>query len=279
MMIVDSQFLHVYGFNFTGLDIAKSRSFGVDQQEREAGRRRRTSCSRPTSIASRTRPATSASSSARRTRASGSPRFIKGARKQLLIYDPQVDRRCDAAAGHRADQGRRRRPDHRQGRSEVGRSIKNEKYPGKRLHVRAIIRDGKRAFIGSQSLRRLELEKRREVGVIVTDESGRQADAGGLRAGLGADAERARRSGRRKRSGEKRQKTEKRAEAGEGLVAQLTRSRRRLACRALPAAIARSPSSRRGGRSRPCSTARTTSASRTRGGCRRSCSDSSGTPG
>ena len=46
----------------------------------------------------------------------------------------------------------------------------SEKFPGKRLHVRAIIRDGKRAFVGSQSLRRLELEKRREVGVIVTDE-------------------------------------------------------------------------------------------------------------
>ena len=29
MMIVDSKLLHVYGFNFTGLDIAKSRSFGV----------------------------------------------------------------------------------------------------------------------------------------------------------------------------------------------------------------------------------------------------------
>ena len=55
-------------------------------------------------------------------------------------------------------------------RSQMDRSIKSEKYPGRRLHIRAIIRDGKRAFIGSQSLRRLELEKRREVGVIVTDE-------------------------------------------------------------------------------------------------------------
>jgi len=34
-----------------------------------------------------------------------------------------------------------------------------------------IARDGKRAFMGSQSLRRLELEKRREVGVIITDQS------------------------------------------------------------------------------------------------------------
>src|SRR5579862_5045128 len=29
MMIIDGRTLHVYGFNFTGLDIEKSRSFGV----------------------------------------------------------------------------------------------------------------------------------------------------------------------------------------------------------------------------------------------------------
>lgn len=48
---------------------------------------------------------------------------------------------------------------------EVG--YPGEKFPGRRLHIRAIVRDGRRAFIGSQSLRKLE--KRREVGVIVED--------------------------------------------------------------------------------------------------------------
>jgi hypothetical protein len=38
-----------------------------------------------------------------------------------------------------------------------------------RLHVRAIIRDGTSAFMGSQSLRKLELDGRREVGVIIRD--------------------------------------------------------------------------------------------------------------
>ena len=38
-----------------------------------------------------------------------------------------------------------------------------------RLHVRAIVRDGKSAFLGSQSLRKLELEARREIGVIFHD--------------------------------------------------------------------------------------------------------------
>jgi phosphatidylserine/phosphatidylglycerophosphate/cardiolipin synthase-like enzyme len=55
------------------------------------------------------------------------------------------------------------------GKVESKWGIKGEKYPGKRLHVRSIIRDGERAFVGSQSLRRLELEKRREIGIIVTD--------------------------------------------------------------------------------------------------------------
>ena len=57
------------------------------------------------------------------------------------------------------------------GRVEAKWNVKSEKFPGKRLHVRAIIRDGKRGFVGSQSLRRLELDKRREVGVIITDVS------------------------------------------------------------------------------------------------------------
>jgi phosphatidylserine/phosphatidylglycerophosphate/cardiolipin synthase-like enzyme len=38
------------------------------------------------------------------------------------------------------------------------------------LHVRAIIRDGASAFVGSQRLRKLELDGRREVGLIVSDE-------------------------------------------------------------------------------------------------------------
>ena len=47
------------------------------------------------------------------------------------------------------------------------REVRVEKYPGGRLHVRAIVADGARAFVGSQSLRRAELERRREIGVII----------------------------------------------------------------------------------------------------------------
>jgi cardiolipin synthase len=51
--------------------------------------------------------------------------------------------------------------------SSRGEDLAHQKYPGHRLHVRAIIRDGRDAFIGSQSLRKLELDRRREVGLFV----------------------------------------------------------------------------------------------------------------
>lgn len=50
-----------------------------------------------------------------------------------------------------------------------GGTIRVQKMPGLRLHVRAMIRDGDTAFVGSQSLRALELDARREVGLIVKD--------------------------------------------------------------------------------------------------------------
>jgi hypothetical protein len=56
------------------------------------------------------------------------------------------------------------------GKVESKWNLKAEKYPGRRLHVRAIVRDGRRAFVGSQSLRKLELDRRREIGIIVIDE-------------------------------------------------------------------------------------------------------------
>src|SRR5260370_35612354 len=40
------------------------------------------------------------------------------------------------------------------------------KVAQRRLHTRTIIRDGRQGFIGSQSLRELELNARREIGAI-----------------------------------------------------------------------------------------------------------------
>jgi phosphatidylserine/phosphatidylglycerophosphate/cardiolipin synthase-like enzyme len=47
--------------------------------------------------------------------------------------------------------------------------VKVRKLADLRLHVRAIVRDGESAFIGSQSLRKLELDGRREVGIVVNN--------------------------------------------------------------------------------------------------------------
>jgi hypothetical protein len=44
-----------------------------------------------------------------------------------------------------------------------------QKLGGTRLNTRTIIRDRQQAFVGSQSLRRAELDSRREVGLIVRD--------------------------------------------------------------------------------------------------------------
>ena len=50
-------------------------------------------------------------------------------------------------------------------------AIEVTRLKGMRLHVRAIVRDGTRAFVGSQSLRKIELESRREVGLLISNPS------------------------------------------------------------------------------------------------------------
>jgi cardiolipin synthase len=95
--------------------------------------------------------------------------FIKKARKELLIYDPKVsDRLMLRLLAARAKAGVNIRMFGKLGRGASG--IEARKLPDLRLHVRAIIRDGSTAFIGSQSLRKLELDGRREIGVVVSDE-------------------------------------------------------------------------------------------------------------
>jgi cardiolipin synthase len=167
MMIVDAKVLHVYGFNFTYLDIERSRGFGlVTKQERlvqEAVKVFEADSARQPYAGSYDRFVVSPENARDRLTA-----LIKGARKQLLIYDPKVsDPALLRLLKERAKAGVEVRV--------LGKvagapgDVIAEKYPGKRLHVRAIVQDGRKLFLGSQSLRRLELDKRREVGVIVDD--------------------------------------------------------------------------------------------------------------
>jgi hypothetical protein len=94
--------------------------------------------------------------------------FLRGARKQLLVYDPKLtDPAMIRILQERVSAGVSVRILGKVGKRGAG--LTAEKFPGKRLHVRAIVRDGQQAFVGSQGLRKLELDGRREVGVIVKD--------------------------------------------------------------------------------------------------------------
>ena len=166
MMIVDGRALHVYGFNFTALDIGKSRSLGVVTRNRklvdEAQKLFEADFNRQPYVPGCDRLVVSPENARDRL-----VRFIKGAHKQRLIYDPKLT--DDAMLKVLVEKAKSGVDVRVIGRVEAKWDLKGEKFPGKRLHVRAIIRDGKRAFVGSQSLRKLELDKRREVGMVVDD--------------------------------------------------------------------------------------------------------------
>jgi len=168
LMIVDQRVLHLYGFNFTWLDMKRTRSFGIITRNRrlvdealklfeaDSGRQRYTpGCDRFVVSPENARERLTA--------------FIAGARKQLLIYDPKL---TDPTLARKVLERLKAGLDVRIiGKVGKAHSLTAAKYAGARLHVRAIVRDGHWAFLGSQSLRKLELDKRREVGLIVDNPS------------------------------------------------------------------------------------------------------------
>jgi phosphatidylserine/phosphatidylglycerophosphate/cardiolipin synthase-like enzyme len=167
MLIVDGRLLHIYGFNFTALDIEKSRSFGIattnHELVNEASKLFEADAARQPYVPSSDRLVVSPENARERL-----AEFIKGARKQLLIYDPKVsDPAMVRLLVDRVNAGVTVRILGKLGTDKS--DLTAERFPGKRLHVRAIVRDGRRAFIGSQSLRKLELEQRREVGLLITE--------------------------------------------------------------------------------------------------------------
>ena len=92
--------------------------------------------------------------------------LILRAKKELLIYDPNIaDTEMAKALVDRAKAGVTIRIIG--GMSRKNEHIDVRKLTGLRLHTRTIICDRREAFVGSQSLRRIELDERRELGVIV----------------------------------------------------------------------------------------------------------------
>jgi phosphatidylserine/phosphatidylglycerophosphate/cardiolipin synthase-like enzyme len=166
MMIVDET-LYVLGFNYTKLDIDRSRSFGIVASDKrlvkEAAKLFEADLTRQPYQPTHERFVVSPESSRELL-----TDFIKGAKKQLLLYNPKIsDRLLLRALQDRLKAGVEIRV--------IGKvdkrltSVETRKLADLRLHVRAIVRDGVAAFVGSQSLRKLELDARREVGVIITD--------------------------------------------------------------------------------------------------------------
>jgi phosphatidylserine/phosphatidylglycerophosphate/cardiolipin synthase-like enzyme len=167
MLLVDRETLYTQGFNFTRLDIEKSRSMAVATRNKavvsEAIKLFEADATRQPYTASQDNFLVSPENA--RT---GLARFIKGAKKELLVYDMKVsDRQMIKLLQERIKAGVDVRIIGKVGKRGAG--LTYDKMPGLRLHLRAILRDGQEMFLGSMSLRALELDKRREIGVIVKE--------------------------------------------------------------------------------------------------------------
>lgn len=165
--IVVDDVLHVFGFNFTALDINKSRSFGLATRDKrtvqEAVKLFEADVARNSYQPTRSNLVVSPETSRQMLTA-----FLRGAKKDLAIYDEKISDPAMikllknlAANGVRVRVlGKLKGPDG---------DVMERSFKAGRLHVRAIIRDGTRAFVGSQSLRKLELDERREVGLLINN--------------------------------------------------------------------------------------------------------------
>ena len=164
-MIVDRQVLYLLTFNYTYLDMSTTRSVGIITRDPDIVREAislfeadlRRQVYTPDLETFLVSPVNARQKLAR---------FIQGAEKQLLIYDPEIsDPQMIQLLRERARAGVEIRV--------IGRVAKpwSKIHPNgimrMRFHTRTIIRDRHRAFIGSQSLREAELDKRRELGLII----------------------------------------------------------------------------------------------------------------
>jgi phosphatidylserine/phosphatidylglycerophosphate/cardiolipin synthase-like enzyme len=168
--IVIDDTLHLLGFNFTKRDVTKTRSFGIQSRDRRAVKDAVTlfeaDLTRQPFQGAKGSTLVTSPETARDTLM----QFIKGARKRLAIYDSRLDDpifvkliQQRVAVGVQV-QVIGKAP-------KLSKDVQVRPLRNLRQHVRAIIRDGTRAFVGSQSLRRLELDERREVGLIISNPS------------------------------------------------------------------------------------------------------------
>lgn len=165
-LIVDRRILHVLSFNFTHLDIDHSRGFGIITTNtawvREGSKLFSADCTRSRYKAGIDSFVVSPANSRKVL-----GEFLRRAKKQLLIYDPKIsDKEMLRIIQDRIKAGVEVRII---GKVSGKYDFDSQKLSGQRLHTRTIIRDGRQAFIGSQSLRPAELDSRRELGLIIHD--------------------------------------------------------------------------------------------------------------
>jgi phosphatidylserine/phosphatidylglycerophosphate/cardiolipin synthase-like enzyme len=162
-MIVDDK-LYVLGFNLTKIDTIRSRAFGIATRDKKAVNEALTlfeaDTTRQPFVATHAHLVVSPENAR-----DALTTFIQGAKRELLIYDVNLqDRAFVKLLKAQVSAGVDVRV--------IGKFKEHEAIPVRplrdlRLHVRAIVRDGTYAFVGSMSLRRIELDLRREVGVMI----------------------------------------------------------------------------------------------------------------
>lgn len=165
MVLVDDRRLLVLGYNFTRRDMEDSRSFGLVLEDKRV-----VAQAREMYEADFTRRAYVPEHGALVVSPYNSravlARLIQQARRQLLIYDKRLtDELMLRLIEKQAKAGVEVRVIGTMRRDLKG--VAAASFPG-RLHVRAIIQDGRRLFVGSQSLRQVELDERREIGAVVS---------------------------------------------------------------------------------------------------------------
>lgn len=167
VMIIDRRQLFLLTFNFTFLDIHHSRSFGIVTEDKQlvteavrlfnadmAGKGHKVEAEHFVISPINSRKKLSI--------------FIQEAKQQLLIYDGKLsDAKMLKLLEDRAKAGVEIKVIG--ATSKPVKGVEVRPMPLIRLHTQAIIRDGKQVFFGSQSLRKVELDLRREVGLITSD--------------------------------------------------------------------------------------------------------------
>jgi phosphatidylserine/phosphatidylglycerophosphate/cardiolipin synthase-like enzyme len=166
MFIIDEKELFLLGFNYTHMDIDLSRSFGIAVSAagvvKEAVRLFESDSKRQKFVPERDDLIVSPVNARERL-----TDFIGGAKKKLLLYEMKIsDRDFVKLLNKKISDGVEVRILSRA--ATKGGTIPVRRL-NQRLHLRAMMRDGEQGFIGSQSLRKLELEARREIGVVFKD--------------------------------------------------------------------------------------------------------------